>query len=198
MKRHIFLLRHGATPDDNGQKYIGNTDLPLGPEGEEQALRLRSALERWSIESAYCSDLLRCRRTAEIVLANRSVPMIARPDLRETAMGAWEGHLRREIAATFPEDYAARGRDIENHRVRGGESFRECHARATAALQEIVAESSGNILIAGHGSTNRLLLCHILGMPIAHLFRLGQDHGCLNIIQQDESGYRVTLLNFVP
>jgi probable phosphoglycerate mutase len=192
------MVRHGATPDDNGQKYVGHADLPLGLDGRKQALRLCQAIAPWQIEYAYSSDLTRCRQTAEIVLGKRAVAVAVRPDLRETAMGEWEGHLRREIAATFPEDYAARGRDIENHRVKGGETFHDCHERALRALRDILAESKGNILIVGHGSTNRLLLCHMLGMPIANLFRLGQDHGCMNLIQLDESGFRVTLLNFVP
>jgi probable phosphoglycerate mutase len=198
VRRVIIVLRHGATIGDNGQKYIGHADIPLGPEGEKQALRLRRALEQWPIASAYSSDLARCRQTAEIVLADRGTKIVTRRDLRETAMGEWEGHFRREIATIFPEDYAARGRDIENHRVKGGENFKDCHARVVSAFRDIVAESTDNILIAGHGSINRLLLCHMLGMPISNLFRLGQDHGCMNLIQWDGTEYRVTLLNFTP
>lgn len=198
MRRVIILVRHGATVGDNGQKYIGHADIPLGPVGEKQAIRLRQAIKPWPIAGAYSSDLSRCRQTAEIALAERGIEICTRRDLRETAMGEWEGHLRREIATIFPEDYAARGRDIENHRIKGGENFKDCHARVVSAFQDVVAESTGNILIAGHGSTNRLLLCHLLGMPISNLFRLGQDHGCMNIVHLDETGYRVTLLNFTP
>lgn len=198
MTRLLILLRHGATAGDNGRKYLGQTDLPLGEEGERQSLRLRQSLESWPIGTAYCSDLARCRQTAEIALGGRGLRIVARTDLREGAMGEWEGHLRSEIAAAFPEECAVRQRDIENHRVKGGESFKDCAARVVQALHGILAAGDDNVLIAGHGSTNRLLLCHMLGMPISNMFRLGQDHGCMNIVQLDESGYRVVLLNFKP
>ncbi|PKU24918.1 histidine phosphatase family protein [Telmatospirillum siberiense] len=198
MTRFIILLRHGATGGDNGRKYLGRIDLPLGEEGERQSLRLRQALQPWSFGAVYSSDLARCRRTAEIAIGGRGVAITAREDLREGAMGEWEGRLRSEIAAAYPEECAARRRDIENHRVKGGESFKECQARVVRVLEELAASGDDNVLLVGHGSTNRLLLCHMLGMPIANMFRLGQDHGCMNIVQQDDSGYRLVLLNFKP
>lgn len=198
MTRYIFLLRHGATEKENGQKYIGQSDPPLALEGKEQAARLSEALAEWDIDAAYSSDLTRCARTAKIVLGPRPVYVVANRDLREVAMGEWEGQFRKEIASRFPVEYKAHGDDLENHRARGGESLRECHARVVGAFEDIVATSLGNVLISAHGSTNRLILCHLLGMPIANLFRLGQDHGCLNIIRRDETGYRVTLLNHRP
>lgn len=198
MTRHIFLLRHGATQKENGRKYIGQSDPPLGEEGHQQAVRLRQALADSDIRAAYSSDLSRCVRTAEIVLGRRGMAVVAKPDLREVAMGEWEGHFRSDIASLFPEEYKAHGEDPENHRVKGGESLRECHERVVEAFDDIVATSQGDILIAAHGSTNRLILCHLLGMPIGNLFRLGQDHGCMNIIRLDDTGYRLTLLNHQP
>lgn len=59
----------------------------------------------------------------------------------------------------------------------------------------MVARSSGPILIVGHAGVNRVLLCHVLGMPLDHLFRVGQDHAALNIITAREAVYRVTLMN---
>jgi probable phosphoglycerate mutase len=198
MKRLIFLLRHGTTGTDDGRKYIGHRDAPLNGDGERQALRLRRALDSWPINAAYCSDLIRCRQTAEIALGERHIEIIPHPALREMSMGKWEGCFREEIATAFPEEYAARKRDIENYRVEGGESFADCRTRVVPAFQKIIAASQGNILIAGHGGINRLLLCHILGMPTSNLFRLGQDHGCMNIISLDESENRVVLLNHTP
>jgi probable phosphoglycerate mutase len=192
------LLRHGATGKDNGRKYIGQTDLPLGEEGRRQAWRLQSALKPWHLHRAFSSDLQRSLHTAQIAIGDRALDVETRRDLREVAMGVWEGRFRAEIAADYPEDYAAHGRDPEHHRVEGGECLGECRARVIAAFDDIIGDSEGDILISAHGSTNRLLLCHLLGMPTANLFRLGQDHGCMNVIRLDDSGYRVTLLNHTP
>jgi len=45
---------------------------------------------------------------------------------------------------------------------------------------------------------NRLLLCHVLGMLPANLFRLGQDYGCCNLIRCEGSKYQVSVVNGSP
>ncbi|EGO65644.1 metal dependent phosphohydrolase [Acetonema longum DSM 6540] len=65
----------------------------------------------------------------------------------------------------------------------------------TAAFHDILQSSAGHIAIAGHAGVNRLILCHVLGIPLANLFRIGQDYGCLNIIRSSGSGYQVQLVN---
>jgi probable phosphoglycerate mutase len=64
-----------------------------------------------------------------------------------------------------------------------------------AALKEILASTSGNLVITGHAGVNRLLLCHMLGMPLTNIFRIAQDYGCLNVIQCGSTGYQVKLMN---
>ena len=197
--RLLYLVRHGAVEGEDGRKFISSTDLPLSREGKEQALQLRSALSDRGIGAAYCSDLLRCRQTARIIAdENSRTPIHERRDLREVSMGIWEGRSRAEIAAMFPDEFRARGEDIEHYCVPGGESLDACRSRALAAWQEIVESSPENVLIVGHAGVNRLLLCHLLQIPTGNLFRIGQDHGCLNIIHHKAGAYRLVLLNFTP
>jgi probable phosphoglycerate mutase len=58
-----------------------------------------------------------------------------------------------------------------------------------------MSAAKGNILIVGHAGINRLLLCHMLGMPIENLFRFSQDYACINIIVYERGQYCVKLLN---
>jgi probable phosphoglycerate mutase len=195
--RTLYLIRHGkiAQPDDQ-RRYIGQIDLPLTPEGVRQAQRLQMRFERVKISAVYCSDLACSRKTAEIIVgSSRNIPIFSRPELREVGMGEWEGCTFGEIAARFPAEFQARGADIAHYRVPGGESFADCSGRAVAAFEEMLRNSEGNLLIVGYAGLNRLLLCHVLGMPISHLFRISQDYGCLNTIQCTGSGYQVRLVN---
>jgi hypothetical protein len=41
-------------------------------------------------------------------------------------------------------------------------------------------------------------LCKALTIPISGIFKIGQDYGCLNMLESSDSGYRVKLLNFTP
>ena len=194
----VYLLRHGALADDARRRFIGHDDWPLAPEGAAQAEALGEMLRERGIGAIYCSDLLRSRQTAEIIARHTGVPVRIRRDLREIALGEWEGLSHRDVAAQFPEQHAARGADIANYRISGGESFADVQARMLAAWRSIVGESGRShecIAIVGHAGANRALLCALLDMPLAGLFALGQDYGGVNIIEIEGSRVCVRLLN---
>jgi len=195
--RTVYLIRHGTIKMETDQRcYIGQLDVPLNETGFQQASNLQKRFERAAISAVYCSDLLRTRQTAEIIVANRPLELIARQDLREIHLGEWEGCTFSDIAQRFPNEFKARGVDIGYYCVPGGESFANCSSRVVAAFHEIMANSAGNVLIVAHAGVNRLLLCYMLGMPLANLFRISQDYGCLNIVHCNNSVYHVQLVNF--
>lgn len=195
--RTVYLVRHGKIrQEDDQRRYIGQLDLPLSEEGIRQAQVIQKRLAQAVIGAVYCSDLARSRRTAELIAGDRAVAVIPRSGLREIALGEWEGCSFADIARRFPEEFKARGADIGYYRVPGGESFADCSRRVTGAFHEVLGSSRGDILIVGHAGVNRLLLCHMLGMPVANLFRISQDYGCINIIQCSNAGYQVKLLNY--
>jgi probable phosphoglycerate mutase len=194
--RVVYLIRHGKIQqEDDLRRYVGQIDLPLTAEGIKQAQSLQKRFERADIGTVYCSDLSRSIQTAKIVVGSRNIPIVVRKDLREVSMGEWENCTFGDIARRFPEEFKARGGDIVSYRVPGGESFADCNKRVVAALEEIVSSSSENLVIVGHAGVNRLLMCHMLGMPLANIFRIAQDYGCLNVIQCGSTGYQIKLMN---
>jgi probable phosphoglycerate mutase len=194
----LYLVRHGAIISVAGKAFIGQTEAPLSEEGVEQAWALRQWLEPVRFSRLVSSDLSRSLRTARIIRGRRITSLEAMPALREISLGEWEGFSFQEIKQKFPEDYAARGRDIENWRPPGGESFADCQARVNSALAQIGAGSQGNILLVAHAGVNRLLLCSALGIPVRNLHVIGQDYGCLNIIEYAPDRTRVRLMNYIP
>ena len=194
----IYLLRHGALAAGSRDRFIGQLDLPLAPDGIAEAESLGEALRERRIDAIYCSDLTRSQQTARIIGGQTAIAIEVRSALREISLGDWEGLSRREVAARFPEDYAARGDDLENYRVPGGESFADCRQRVLTAWQEIVRGDGQSIVIVGHAGVNRLLLCHLLARPIASLFDIAQDYGGVNVIEPGASGFCVSLINGRP
>ncbi len=194
----LYLVRHGAIISVSGKAYIGQIEAPLSEEGVEQAWALRKWLEPVHFNHAFSSDLSRAQRTCRIVAGNRVPSIEIIPALREISLGDWEGFTFRDIEQRFPEEYAARGRDMENWRPPGGESFGDCRARVMEALHGILDRSRGNILLVGHAGVNRLILCDILGIPVANLHNIGQDYGCVNMIDFSGRRVRVNLLNYTP
>ncbi|MDR3561571.1 MAG: alpha-ribazole phosphatase [Negativicutes bacterium] len=195
--RTVYLIRHGKiSQEDDQRRYIGQIDLPLDEDGVWQAQRLQKRFNCSKFSAVYCSDLSRSLRTAELIVGEKNILIVPRREFREISLGDWEGCTFADIARRFPEEFKARGADIGYYRVPGGESFADCSRRVVAAFHETLAAVSGDILIVGHAGVNRLILCHILGLPISNLFRLSQDYACINIIQISNSGYRLKLANF--
>ena len=194
--RLIYLLRHGRIQNPGEpRRYIGQLDAPLDAEGIRQAERLRERLLPTGIQKVYCSDLERSRETARILAGENAGGVFVCPELREIHLGEWEGLSFAEVVRRFPEKFEARGRDIAYYRIAGGESFADCAKRVLPAYQKIIAESVDSVAIVGHAGVNRLILCHLLGMPIANLFRIVQDFACVNVIQYNGINPQIRLIN---
>lgn len=191
----IYLLRHGALAGDNRERFIGQTDLPLSADGFKQAEAMARALRDKGIAALHCSDLARSRQTAEIIGKGVGALPAPHPELREVSLGDWEGLLRREVAERWADEFAARGRDMDSYRPPGGESFADCLARAWPLWKSITHTDAAAIAVVAHAGVNRLLLCRLLGMPVQNMFRLGQDYGCVNIIEMERRVVRIRLLN---
>ena len=195
--RTVFLVRNGKVEQpDNQRRYVGQIDWPLSEAGREQSRILQKLLKKTDIETAYSSDLARSRQTAKIITENKDMNITALKDFREIAMGEWEGRSFAEIAHRFPGEFRARALDIAYYCTPGGESFSECGQRVLKMFRAILAKTTGNVLIVGHAGTNRVLLCHVLGLPLGNLLRIEQSYGCLNIIQCTRAGYQLKLMNY--
>lgn len=194
----LYLVRHGAVISVNGKTYIGQTEAPLNERGIEQAWAMRKFLEPVKFTRALCSDLSRSQRTAKIITAPHNLTLEMHSELREISLGDWEGSSFSEISKRYPAEYEARGRDLENWRPPGGESFADCRARVIPFFNHVLACAQGNVLIVAHAGVNRLILCELLGVPTQNLMSLGQAYGCLNIIEYNDTCNRLQLLNYAP
>ena len=195
--RAVLLIRHGLVSEDAEERFLGAADAPMSAAGEAQIRELAARLRpRVTPDAIYCSDLSRSRRTAELLASGPAIPIRVRPALREIDMGDWQGLSRREVAERRPADYAARGRDIANFRPPGGESFADLAARVLPCWRDIVEDGETQVVaIAGHAGVNRVILCHLLGAPLANLFRIAQRPACVNVVEWRKNEPVVTLID---
>lgn len=121
VNRTVYLLRHGRIQlPDSQRRFIGQVDLPLNEEGIRQAYLLQQIFDKVHIDAVFCSDLTRSCQMAEIIAANKDIPITAWRGFREISVGEWEGCTFADIAQRFPDEFKARGADIANYRVPGG------------------------------------------------------------------------------
>jgi alpha-ribazole phosphatase len=194
----IYLLRHGEIEHEGEKKFIGHTNVPLSEIGRNQARWWRTALEHVAFRRIYCSDLSRARQSAEILAAGSTRSVTVSRQLREIDLGQWDGLTAKEIKTRFPGEWEKRGLNISEYRPVGGESFAALSKRVVPVFETITDDSEGAIVVVGHAGVNRVVLCHVLGMPVSSLFHVRQDYGALNIIEGSHNSWQVSLMNLTP
>jgi broad specificity phosphatase PhoE len=190
----IYLFRHGLVDESDRKRFIGRTDVALSLSGRNQAECWKPVLKGLQVDRVLTSDLKRSRQFARI-LFDRSVPFFSRCELNEINLGPWEGLAREEVKRLFPNDYLERGRDLANHRLSGGESFGDVAVRVQPILEKFRRGTESVLVVVGHAGVNRVILADILGMPLADVMRLGQDYGCLNVIERYGRRLEIKRLN---
>lgn len=191
----LYLIRHADCRQDDVKRYIGQVDLPLNKDGVQQAMFLARTMKDVPISRIYCSDLKRSYDTARIIAADRHELICPVPALREINLGQWDGLAMAEIHQRYPEEYRKRGIDLVNFHPPAGESFHDLAIRIIPQFNKLMDASRGHEVMVGHAGVNRVILCHILGMPMDHIFRLQQDYGGMNIIEKTHDGMRLLSMN---
>lgn len=99
----LLLVRHGesapAVEGVEGPMRDGQTDPPLDPVGEGQALRVAERLQHEPLDAIYVTTLQRTAQTAAPLAAKIGIEPRVEADLREVGLGEWEGWRFRKYTA---------------------------------------------------------------------------------------------------
>jgi alpha-ribazole phosphatase/probable phosphoglycerate mutase len=202
----IYLIRHGETKDAHPKRYKGSIDVPLSPNGIEQMERLAQHIFKdcsGGLNAVYTSDLIRAKKSAEIISRLFGLQPFVVPELRERNFGIWEGMSFDEIREQYPVEFEAWTRNPLKFSPMDGESTIEVKDRSLKALntilerQKIGNQESGcaGIAIVSHGGIIRIILCHMLDIPLENIFRIEQDFGAYSIIELHKDYHVIKLLN---
>jgi probable phosphoglycerate mutase len=182
----ILLARHGETAWNAEGRYQGQEDIVLSPVGEAQARALGARLHDVAIDRAVASPLARARRTAELALGEERAAMLTTDaGFMEIAHGTWEGLLAGEIHERDPDRLQAWRDTPHEVLMPQGESLQHVLDRAWPALARACdgLGSNGIVLVAAHDAVNRVLLCNVLGLPLARLWSFRQAPTTLNLLE---------------
>ena len=144
----LYVVRHGATEWSRSGQHTGRTDLPLLPEGEEQARATGALLANINFSLVLCSPMQRARRTCELAgLLDRAV---TDNDLQEWDYGDYEGVTTPTIRETVP------GWTVWSGICPNGETIEQVSNRADRVIERVRNES-GNVIVFAHGHILRVL-----------------------------------------
>jgi alpha-ribazole phosphatase len=224
MATTLYLVRHGETEGGETRRYKGSIDVPLSDKGmsqiRESSLFIREYLansgssghlsylrdihgsesasppNELQMKAIYCSSLSRARTSAEIIAGPFDLEPVLIPDLRERSFGLWEGMTFLEIKEQYPSEFTAWAENPLKYSPPGGENTLEVRDRVISSLSGILESHKGeHVVVVAHGGVNRIILCHILGIPLENIFRIEQDHAGVNIIEFWDKYPVIKLLN---
>lgn len=174
MKNRYFFLRHGENihqREKQGIVYCWPDDNPpcaLIEEGREQAKKAGETLKNKQIDLVFCSDILRCKETAELA----GFKPIYDERLRDLNWGIFGGKTKEEYWNFYNND---RMKAFETP-TPNGESWNQCKERAKDFLNEIENKyQNKNILIISHGDPMWLLEGYIKNIDNETLLNKRQE-----------------------
>jgi broad specificity phosphatase PhoE len=160
----IVVLRHGQTEWSRSGQHTSVTDLPLLPEGEEQARRLGATFKERTFAAVWVSPRLRARRTAELA---GLTPTAVDEDLVELDYGGYEGRTTAAISEEMGRTWSI-WVDGTIAGATPGETLEDVGVRVDRVLDRarpLLAD--GDVMLIAHGHVLRILTARWLGLEPA-------------------------------
>lgn len=162
----VYLVRHGETAYNRDGLGLGRADVPLTPQGEQQAAALGRRFAAEPLDLILSSPLDRAAAVARAIAGERAVPVSARHELIEMDVGETEGLPFAVVRERFPTFMAAwAAADSGDAAMPGGESIRDVQRRLGPVVEEIRGASVDALAVVSHNFVIKLLLCDLLGLP---------------------------------
>ena len=168
----IYLVRHGETDWNQAGLLQGQTDIALNAQGLEQAREAAERLKEVPFEIAFCSPLIRAKRTAETIIGDRKITLTTDERLRELNFGPWEGVDIRTIKDAASQPFTNPGSYIPPV---GAESFAQLYKRSGEFVDQVLLPLEGTyetVLVVAHGGVNRSILNPVLNIPVDDFWRV--------------------------
>ena len=192
----LLLVRHGETAWNRARRWQGQHDLPLTALGDAQAVATARRLMVERPVALYSSDLIRARRTAELIGEACQLEVQLDPGVREVDVGSWVGLTSDEAAARYPEGHArwvAGGTGWDD-----GETYPAMAERVVAAISRIASRyaASDRVVIVTHGGPIRAAAAHAVALEGDGRRRLAAGpNASLTTIDVHEDGWRLVAYN---
>ena len=129
---------------------------------------------------AYCSPARRTRQTAGLA----GLRPVFDDRLKEVFLGGWEGHLRTDLEARYPEVFAGRS-VFQTCLMSDGETEADLRVRLGAFLDDL----AGPAVVVSHGIALTFLRGIVLGASLDEMDAMGREQG---VVVELRDGREVT------
>ena len=181
----IDLIRHGEPV--GGRKYRGQIDDPLSDKGWTQMGQAVADHNPWDV--IISSTLSRCIEFAQELGQRHAIEVIREPRFIEIDFGEWEGRTANELAQEDARQVQRFLADPLNNTPRGAETLYEFEARIIGAWNDVLQQhASRHVLLVGHAGMMRMIMRHVLDMPLERMFRIQVANAAITRIRVEGTG----------
>ena len=187
----FYILRHAAKKKgDFFNPRLRHQDEPISQIGQEQAQKLVAYFADKGITSIYVSAYQRTGQTIAPLAGNLNLLPIVDERLNEIDNGLFDGMTEEELRQKFPTELQALRERKAGFRFPEGETGEEAFARIIAFLNEKqTLHQEENILVVSHDGLIRLLMCHVMNMPVTNRWNFRADLcGITELLYEPEFG----------
>jgi broad specificity phosphatase PhoE len=164
----FYFLRHADKEiGDFYNPRLRHQDQPISQRGQLQAQKLVPFFSEIPISAIYTSGYVRTGQTIQYVAQAHQLTPVIDERLNEIDNGCIEGLTDEEIQQKYPQVWEGFHKRSADFRFPEGETGAEAQKRVVDFLEEKRQQTnSGNILAVCHDGLSRLLVCHIMGLPV--------------------------------
>lgn len=164
----IDLLRHG---DVEGKKcFRGHTDEPLSPNGWQQ---MSTTIENYQADLVVCSPLRRCAEFATEWSDQQNIKLIKMHEFKEINFGDWDGLSPEEIRLSAESELNVFWKNPAENTPPNGEKLLDFQKRVLSGWQNLIEKyKEQNILLISHGGVIRIIIAHVLSIPVEKLLSI--------------------------
>lgn len=204
----LILVRHGQSQWNLENRFTGWVDVPLTPQGENEARRAGGHLKSYQFTRAFASALQRAQRTLALILEvtnQKNVPVTKDKALNERHYGALQGLDKKETALKYGDDQVKVWRrsydvppptDKTDMNPEGiAESLKDTAARTLPYFYSAIlphVKKGETVLVAAHGNSLRSIVMDLDKLTKEQVLELNLDTGVPIVYEIDDRGHVVS------
>jgi broad specificity phosphatase PhoE len=182
----LFLVRHGRTAINVGNRLQGRIDHPLDDVGIQQSKEIAAVIR--NIDRVISSPLIRAKQTAEAF----GKPIEIEERFIELDYGDFDGMLQKDVS----EDIWRQWRGNNDYRPPNGESLHELDGRVRGALSDLMEDARlKNVVVVSHVSPIKAAIAWAIGSDVGVSWKMLLDRASISRIEITENGPRMRGFN---
>ena len=190
----LVLVRHAVTPQ-TGPMLSGRTPgIDLSDTGHEQARAVGERLAVLPVRAVYASPIDRTRQTAAHIAGHHDLPVRVLEGVIEADYGSWTGGKLEDLAKT--DLWKVVQRAPSRARFPDGESIAEMQTRTVAALEAVVANHPGEIVVVvSHADPIKSVIAHYTGVHLDLFQRIAVSPASVTVFSLGPHGVTLVKCN---